>query len=59
LLKGENEYLMIKKNDLTFFTNEEGRTLVDRFISPWQDFYDKMNDEDKSLLLFYFHAELD
>jgi restriction system protein len=31
---------------------------LDRFISLWQDFYDNMNDEDKSLLLLkkiYFH----
>ncbi len=35
---------------------------LDRFISLWQDFYDKLNDEDKALLPllpFYFHAELD
>lgn len=35
---------------------------LDRFISLWQDFYDKLKDEDKAmlpLLPFYFHAEID
>ena len=35
---------------------------IERFISLWQDFYTKMDDEDKAflpLLPFYFHAEID
>lgn len=35
---------------------------LDRFISLWQDFYQRMNDEDKALLPllpFYFHAEVE
>jgi restriction system protein len=34
----------------------------ERFISLWQDFYEKMEDEDRALLPllpFYFYAEID